>query len=60
MHLQVFPNNSLPQDEYWYDIGTYCDGNWYKLDYDDRLGVLRKVPVKGDIAAYAQYLVPKL
>lgn len=49
----------LPKDEYWTQIATYCDGFWYYLDYDEHTGVLRKVPVHGEIAAYGQYIVPE-
>ena len=58
--ISGFNGNKLPEDEYWTDIATYCDGIWYKLDYDDHVGVLRKVPVHGDVVAYARYLVPKV
>lgn len=48
----------LPKEEYWTEIGTFCDGEWLKLDYDEHLGILRKVPIHGKVYAYARYLVP--
>lgn len=40
------------------DVATYCDGFFYQLDYDDRLGVLRKVPLHDKVYAWAKYIIP--
>ena len=32
-------------------VAMFCDGDWYTLEYDPHLGVLRKVPVHG-VTAY--------
>lgn len=39
-------------------FATYCDDLWYSLEYDEYTGVLRKMPVKGNILAYSRCLVP--
>ena len=56
--LRIIPRgDNGPLNEYWYDIGTYCEGDWYKLEYDDTLGTVVKVPVHGKIDSYSPILV---
>ena len=42
-----------------YGVGTYCDGEWYKLWYDKTLGVLRRLPFGGKVEAYSPILIPE-
>ena len=50
----------LPKDEYYTMIATYCDGLWYKLEYDNHTGVLRKVCITQTVGYYTDYLVPNI
>ena len=34
------------------EVATYCDSMWFQLSYDNHLGILRKMPVRGTVLAY--------
>ena len=50
------PNGETDKQFWTTDIATYCDEMFYKLEYDEYLGVLRKVPVNEKVLAWSQYL----
>lgn len=39
-------------------IAYFCDGGFYSLELDERLGVLRKTYIKEPVEYWADYIVP--
>lgn len=46
-----------PKD-YTTDIAYFCDGAFYYLELDPRLGVLRKTYVNEKVEYWADYIIP--
>lgn len=55
-----FSNGEVDKQFWTTDLATYCDGTFYKLEYDEHLGVLRKVPVHEKVLAWSSYLTYSL
>lgn len=57
--LLILMQNGEKDTDFWTtDIAYYCDGGWYKLDYDKNLGILRKVFVTEPVEYWAKYMEP--
>ena len=51
----LFMNNELDPQFWTTDIAYYCDGDFYCLEYDPHLGVLRKQFVSEPIEYWSEY-----
>ena len=57
--VAVLCKNGEKDSQFWYSsIACYCDGDFYTLDYDPNLGVLRKNHYFGDVDMWAEPMVP--
>jgi len=52
----LFMNGERDTDFWTTDIGYYCDGCFYKLEYDPNLGVLRKIYVTEPVEYWSNYI----
>lgn len=59
MPILILDHGSTNDPDFWVtDIAYYCDGGFYNLQLDPRLGVLRKEFVKEPVKYWAHYIVP--
>lgn len=51
----LLTNGEKDPDLWPASIAYYCDGGFYCLEYDDNLGVLRKVYIKEEVEYWSDY-----